>query len=696
MIYRSQQRKMKETDQNQPLKSGIMEKRYIFLLAITLAIVIPAAPSFAQDQQPTAVSTENGIWIYLGNEIPVEFQYEVLRKEGTGDFRIIGTTTCSADPLTMHERAERYHPLFSHLEKPDDSDINYLLDYISRNRKTDTLYISNLPLMHLILGTALLDQEAEEGKTYQYMVRKITEGNPQSGEKPSNIIEYQVKTDILQPVFFDKQEGSSQIVLRWYIPELRNLNSFAVYRRVFGRGEFIKAEVERGFASSSDTIFLVAADTKTENPALYEYFVKPLDIYGNSGPDSEIISAGTVGSIGYPVAEYFNARGGNNSYHIELSWKLSSMKYVRTIEVYRGESFDGDYTLITRLSPQDTSYTDIVPQANENFYYYLVIKGPVESGPPSARVSAMFRNPGDKPLPPDEIGAETIPGGIKIHWSYREPHARGFYVYRYLYDKAEYNQISELIAPGTELYSFSDTSGSLKGNDIYRYAVRVVNDLEMISDFSESVSATPGIREIIEAPANLRITSTENGVLLIWDDMRDGVSGLLGYKLYRKTNPVDSWSLLPTDTLRHDVNYFNDTTLTEGNSYTWAVSAIDIYGNESIKSYPVTFRPRMEYFVSPPISKVVNTPDGIVISWEQITDQDVAYINIYRTQPGEESSVVARLEKESEEYLDTSVSEGQLYIYEISVVKEDGREYSRSRGVTIRRIAEADIQTTKL
>ncbi|MFN2379240.1 MAG: fibronectin type III domain-containing protein, partial [Bacteroidales bacterium] len=423
-----------------------------------------------------------------------------------------------------------------------------------------------------------------------------------------------------------------------------------------------------------------------ENPALYEYYVKPLDIYGNSGTDSEVISAGTIGSNGYPVPEYFNATGGDTGYEIKLSWKYTDMKYVRSIELYRGKSFDGNYTLITRLSPQDTTYTDIVPIANENFYYYLVIKAAVESSFPSAKVSAMYRNPGDKPAPPDEIDAETIPGGIKIHWSYREPHARGFYVYRYLYDKAEYNQISELIPSGTELYSFSDTSSYLHGNDIYRYAVRVVNDVEVISDFSESVSATPGIREIIESPGNLRINSSGNGILLIWDDMRVAVPSLLGYKLYRKTNQEDSWSLLPKDTLRHDANYFSDTTLMAGESYTWAVTTIDIYGNESLKSYPVTFRPQEEYYVSPRISTVVNTPDGIVISWGQINDQDVAFINIYRTRPGEGTSVIAMLEKESEEYLDTSVSEGELYIYEISLVTEDGREYARSRGVSIRRI----------
>ena len=645
MIYSSLQRKMQKQYQNKPLKSRTMENRYIPLFTITLAILISVAPSSAQNHQPTAVSTENGIWVYLGNEIPVEFEYQILRKEGEGEFRRIGAASYSENPKTMLERIEKYHHLFSHLDKPDNSDIKYLQDYVSLNSTTDTLYISNLPLMHLALGTAFLDQEAETGKTYQYMVRKRTGRGQQSGEKISNILHFPEKTDILQPVFVDKHESRTQIIVRWYVSEQRNLNSFVIFRRVFGTGEFIKSEAVRGFTTSHDTIFLVAADTIIENPALYEYYVKPVDIYGNTGPDSEVISAGTIGSTNYPVPEYFNARGGDIDYRIQLSWKYTDMKYLRSLEVYRGTSFDGSYTLIARLSPGDTTYTDVVPEANENFYYYLVIKGPVESSPPSARVSAMFRNPGDKPMPPDEIGAESIPGGIKIHWSYREPHARGFYVYRYVYENAEYNQISELIPAGAELYHFSDTSSYLQGNDIYRYAVRVVNDVELISDFSESASASPDIKAIIESPVNLRINRRENGILLIWDDMRDAVPALMGYKLYRKTNQVEAWSLLPKDTLRHDANYFSDTTLMAGNSYTYAVTSIDIYGNESIKSYPVNFSPKEEYFVSPRISKVVNTPDGIALSWEQVNDQDVAYINIYRTQPGGETSVIARPEK---------------------------------------------------
>ncbi len=66
------------------------------------------------------------------------------------------------------------------------------------------------------------------------------------------------------------------------------------------------------------------------------------------------------------------------------------------IEVYRSKSYDEGYMRIARLSPGDTSFTDIVPVANENFWYYLICGGPNGNSPRSAKVSAMFRNSGEK------------------------------------------------------------------------------------------------------------------------------------------------------------------------------------------------------------------------------------------------------------------------------------------------------------
>jgi uncharacterized protein len=663
-----------------------MQKIYCTpLLVPALLILLSTFPSIAQNHQPTAVSTDNGIWIYLGNEIPDGFQYQVLKKEGDGNFSLIGTTSYPEDTEAMMARMEEFHPSFSHLEKPGDAELRLIQDYASRNKTTDSIYIPNFPMMHLALGTAFLDPQVQAGKSYQYMVRKIKDRNSQDWERTSNVLQYPVKTNILKPEFRDKQEFNSQILLRWFVPEKRNLNSFVIYRRVFGKGEYEKINTTRGFNTSVDTVYLIVMDTTVQNPALYEYYIKPLDIYGNIGPDSEVISAGTIGSAYYPVPEYFNARGAETDYQVELSWKFTDMQYLRSIEVYRSASFDDGYSLIARLSPNDSTFTDVVPVANENFYYYLIISGPVEKSLPSAKVSAMFRNPGEKPLPPDEIAAESIPGGITIYWSYHEPHAKGFYVYRYVYEKAEYMQVSGLIPAGAEIYSFKDSSSYLQGNDIYRYALRAINDVDQMSDFSESASASPGIKADMGSPVNLRINQTDNGILLVWDDMRDAEPVLMGYKMYRKTNPDEAYSLLPNDTLRNDKNYYKDTVLMAGKSYTYSVSAIDFYGNESVKSNPVIYHTEAEYYIFPDISKLVNTPDGIVISWEQITDEHVISIKIYRSQPGGQPAVIATLEKDSEEYLDTSVSEGELYIYEILLVRGDGKDYSKSRGGSVRR-----------
>ncbi|MBE0678563.1 MAG: hypothetical protein IH592_07340, partial [Bacteroidales bacterium] len=433
-----------------------MYKRpYIKLLIIFTLMFTLCGPSHAQENEPTAVATGKGIWIYLGNEIPSGFQYQVLKSEGNGDFVPLGTTAYRGDPGRMKTEAEKYYPLFGNLDKPADNELSFLRDYASRNRTTDSVYIQNFPLMHMLLGTAYFDQEVSAGKTYRYRVVKMA-GKDRLWERTSNRVNFPAETVLPKPQFISRQEFAAQVVVRWYVSGGSNLSSFLVYRRVFGKGDFQRLDITRGFNISQDTVYLIAADTAVQNPALYEYYIRPLDIYGNSGPESEVISAGTLGSVSYPVPDYFNARGGEKDHQVELSWKFSETGYLRSIEVYRSKSFDNGFARIARLSPKDTSLTDIVPVANENYWYYLISNGPNGNSPPSAKVSAMFRNSGEKPLSPAETGAESIDRGIRVYWSYYEPYAKGFYVYRYIYENAEFGQVSGLIPAGAEIYSFAD------------------------------------------------------------------------------------------------------------------------------------------------------------------------------------------------------------------------------------------------
>jgi len=663
------------------------KKPYIKLLIIFTLMFTLSGHSHAQENEPTAVATEKGMWIYLGNDIPSGFQYQVLKSVGDGDFVPLGTTAYQGDPGTMKATTEKYYPLFGNLDKPVDSELSFLRDYASRSKTTDSVYISNFPLMHILLGTAFFDPEVTAGKTYRYRVEKIA-GKDRLWEKTSNRVTFPAETDIPRPRFSSKQEFASQVVVRWYVAGESSLSSFLIYRRVFGKGEYQRLDIERGFNISQDTIYLIAADTAIQTPSLYEYYITPLDIYGNSGPESEVVNAGTVGSVNYPVPDYFKAMGGQKDHQVELSWKFSETGYMRSIEVYRSKSFDEGFTRIARLTPKDTSFTDIVPVANENYWYYLLINGLNGIGPPSAKVSAMFRNRGEKPLPPSETGAESIKGGIKVYWSYYEPYAKGFYVYRYIYETAEFEQVSGLIPSGAEIYSYADTAGYLQGNEVYRYAVRTVNDVDQLSDFSETASASPGKKATVGSPMNLHITKSGNGIILVWDDMRQTEPALLGYKVFRRTDPDGRYTLLAGDTLRNDLNYYRDTTLAAGQSYRYTVSAIDFYGNESTGRVSVAYVPEASTVIAPEILRAVNTEEGILISWGQVTDEKAVSVRVYRSRPGLQALPVFTLQKTADEYLDKAVSEGELYSYEISVVTEGDRESVRSRGVTVRRQSE--------
>jgi len=68
------------------------KKPYIKLLIIFTLMFTLSGHSHAQENEPTAVATEKGMWIYLGNDIPSGFQYQVLKSVGDGDFVPLGTT----------------------------------------------------------------------------------------------------------------------------------------------------------------------------------------------------------------------------------------------------------------------------------------------------------------------------------------------------------------------------------------------------------------------------------------------------------------------------------------------------------------------------------------------------------------------------------------------------------------------------
>ena len=659
----------------------IFFKTVIFFVLATLQVFAASA----QEINPVAVSTEKGVWVYLGNEIPKDFQYQVIRKDKKDELSQVGTTSFKLDVDEANRIIQEYQNEFNNLEKINHDNVNKLLDYAKNHTTADSISINNLPVMHLILGTAIFDPDVKTGNEYQYQVVKLNKKGNKVWEKSSNTLKYDKSTNLPKPVFVSKQESDSKIILYWNMNDQNTVNSFNVYRRVFAQGDYERINAEKGYNALNGSIELVTIDTEVKNPAYYEYYIAPIDIYGNDGPHSDMISAGTMGNMYNPVPEYFYARGKEQNHQVELKWKLQDKKYLRSIEVYRSASYDDGYVMIARLSPGDSSYVDVVPGANENFWYYLKLIGPTAQSMPSAKVSVLYKGKNEKPVPPEEVGAETVNGGVKVHWLYDQPYVKGFYVYRYVYETSGYILVSGLVPAESRPYSFIDSAETISGNDIYRYAVCAVNDLDRISDFSPSASASPGKKAILNSPVNLRSRVMDKGLLLMWDDMRDEIPALMGYKVSRKSDKEKGYTFLMNDTLVNSMNYFADTTVIPGLRYKYIVTSIDYYGNESPASRPLNFYTEPATIRPPEITGTVNTTDGIMISWGQISDSNIKSIRIYRTTPGQQPTIVADLTKESINWLDKSITNGTLYIYELTLVTNDGIESSKSRSASIRR-----------
>jgi hypothetical protein len=188
-------------------------------------------------------------------------------------------------------------------------------------------------------------------------------------------------------------------------------------------------------------------------------------------------------------------------------------------------------------------------------------------------------------LPPQTVKATVFQDRIEISWTPAEKNIdqsfparfKGFNVYR-AEGKEPLSRLNSQLVKGMK---YSDEDFVIGG--VYRYSIRA--SATESSPFMESDDS--GIIEVRAedtfppaAPSGLVSIGTENFISLSWDENRD--EDLDGYRVWRKMEVKDEFVLLTPQPI-HD-NAFNDTTVERNRRYYYAVSAIDMSGNESPKS----------------------------------------------------------------------------------------------------------------
>lgn len=662
-----------------------MLKKIIMVCVLSAVTIQLPAQSKKSGSEPVAASAEKGILIYLGNSIPKNFSYTIERKaKNASSYDVIGKTSAAKTFSEAETLNQKWSKSFDKLDPLTNKDLQHVWNYLQRNNTTDSLFTDNLPVMHLIAGTAFLDTTFRKDQSYTYRISKTDASGNKSdvSETPSVTWKPSPKFPVIKTS--SVKFASGKLVIEWAAKSAMSMAHFNVYRSVFAKNEFRRIKPEKGFYFRNDSIVLLIIDTIGLQPAWYEYQFEPVDIYGNAGIRGAVCSGGSMMDHYAPPVTNLRATGTQKDHQIRISWKYENKKYLNGITIMRSSNFDSSFQRIATVPVSDTVYMDRVPLTGENYYYYLLLHSAQNEPVATAKVAALYYNKSEKPDRPKNVVAETVSNGIRIHWEFDEPYVSGFYVYRNVNISEKFVQVSELIPAGGNVYSFTDTSKNLSGGEVYRYAVKSVSDANQFSDFSDTASAHPGISVTLNAPEHLRFRMNEDVVTLIWNDLRNSVNNMLGYVVYRKIAGEKEFTSLTKTLNGNDKNFYVDSAVTPGITYEYAVSVKDIFGNESPMCNPVKVITAKKQLPVPSGLSAIASNDKILIRWGQISNDEHLRIKIYRAAQGQKPELIGTAKSMEEEFTDSKVEKGKLYFYQLSTEDQNKNESDLSEKISVR------------
>lgn len=640
--------------------------------------------TFAQ-KYPVVKSSEKGILIYPGKEIPKNSIYKIERSAaGQNNFRAIAIITSPKSFPEFAGLVKVYSPLFSFNSNQDSATIKNVWEEFTRNKETTEMKgMINLPLMHAALGMVYYDTTVADNLQYQYRVSLIKNGQ----EEPSAISEnvsYPVKANIGNILLYKAHAYENNIQIYWYITGKNKPYNFNVYRQEVSKRDYRKIAAEKGFNNHGDSLFLIVNDTWVNKDENYNYYIEPMDYYGNRGNSSEIVRVAASSINSLPVITKFEVKTSARKDGLQLKWRFNQIKYLRSISIFKSGNFDNDFIKIAEVPSDDSIYIDRGVLQGKSYYYYLVINALNNKTTPSAKVSGFYSTD-LKPFPPQVLKAENLSNGYKLSWQCIEENIQGFFVYRCEGIKGKMEQISGIVKMGEPITVYMDTSASL-GRKSYSYAVRTVSKGFVESAFSDTVSVFPAVsKEHPMAPTRISGRLYNNGVLLIWDNMYKTNPYLAGYKVYRKEKKEKDYKLLTDELIICNKNSYNDTSISKGQEFSYMIESVDIFSNNSEKSLPVSVTINSSLPVTASGTKLYNLDDGISVCWDETIQQNLISYKVYRYGEKGEPKLIYTAKPDEMKFIDKDVKKDELYFYYVTSVDKFGNESEPANEVSIRR-----------
>jgi fibronectin type 3 domain-containing protein len=651
-----------------------------FKKILLLVCCLVAFAGFVKAQSLRAIAGPKGIWVVCGEALPKNFSYEIARQKNGGEWIIVAKVTMPASKDQIQADLVNVENAAGIAMAPLSAvRLQGVWDRITRDIITTSPpeMQHDLPL-RCATGTAWYDANADSAVIYKYKVKMV--GPRQTPpDIQTNIIKYPVErfsTDIRPFKVAPSRQG---VYAEFEVVDKGQMVRCKILRSYYMRSGFELINAEPLFLQHDKKMFIGFADNTAVAKVPYTYAVLPIDEGGNPGFASPELRAFNVPAKSIiPSVHQFRAYSAEAKKAIRLGWKLDDPKNITSIDIYKSDSYDGQYNKIASVQAKDTSYFDYDVKPVNTYFYTIKLTGNYATSPTSPRIPGLMKATFKNLFPPQNIRLKQVDDKVVLSWEKNESDTHAYYVYR-AGENGVMKQLGAPIITDSANVTYTDTPPQGGGQKIYSYAIADENTSYAIGPKSQPMRAYIAGIGGLPIPYNVSIRKEAgNKLMVIWPDMRRQSKDFAGYMVYRRVKTGATKGepaiALTAKLIPAEVNNYIDTTGAEGINYAYTVKTVSMDGK--ILSSP-SLEAGIKLAIEAPLNvsniKLVPADKSVVLSWNNPYGQKTQVIIVYRAQEGQEMQQIASLGADVQLYVDKEVTQGLTYYYAFVVKDKKGR-----------------------
>jgi len=467
------------------------------------------------------------------------------------------------------------------------------------------------PYLSGITGTSFTDSGLSDGTTYFYEVTAVNSSGQSAVSNEASATPEAIVTVPAAPANLIASPGNSQVDLAWSASA--GATSYNLYRGTSSGGEIL---VQTGITGTDYT------DTGLSDGITYYYEVTAVNSAGESGVSNEasVTLTAATDTIGDPGFELPALGTGSSAYAYDPSgspWSFSGSSPSGSGVAGNGSAF----TSGNPNAPQGTQVAFLQETGTISQSVDFTAGTYVLSFQAAQRGNYQASNQTFQVLVDGTVVGTFTPAGTSY---------------------AEYSTDSFTVASGPHTIEFAGIDPNGGDNTV----------------FLDEVSLTAVTA--LAPPTNLTASAGDSQVSLSWS----ASAGATSYNLYRGTSSGGE-TLVQTGITG---TTFTDTALSDGTAYFYEVTAVNA-GNEGLASNEVSATPEVAVPSAP--TDLTSTAGNAQVSLSWSASAGASSYNLYRgTSSGGETLLQSGIAGTS--FIDTSVSNGTTYFYEVTAVNAGG------------------------